>query len=427
MNRPLVVIVAGVVVVAIAFGMNFLAWQEETDGPAPAPVQSPTGSLPAEPVVAASGAKPSVSPPGGNAEPMAAVPAAPHAREAPGGAAPSFDVVRVNPQGDTVMAGRAEPGARIIIYDGDTEIGSATADGHGEWVFIPDRALAAGSHQLGLEASGANGKEAVKSEAIVVLVVPEKGKDVAGQPSDQPAKPLALQVPRDGTGASRVLQKPAAPVGEARTSPVGEAINGSAASSPPAAPGVDTPTARSAAVPAIAPHAPPTAVTVVPALPGAGAAPPKALAMPSLAIEAVDYDQSGGIGLSGRAEPGSVVQLYLDNQFIGRATAGVDGLWSLSPDRQVPPGIYTLRADRVDADGKVLSRLEIPFSRAQPLNQLPPGNYVVVQPGNSLWRIARRTYGEGIQYTVIYDANRDQIREADLIYPGQVFALPATH
>ena len=48
----------------------------------------------------------------------------------------------------------------------------------------------------------------------------------------------------------------------------------------------------------------------------------------------------------------------------------------------------------------------------------------VVQPGNSLWRIARRSYGEGLRYTVIYEANKDHIRDPDLIYPGQVFVIP---
>ncbi|MEL7488070.1 MAG: LysM peptidoglycan-binding domain-containing protein, partial [Pseudomonadota bacterium] len=48
----------------------------------------------------------------------------------------------------------------------------------------------------------------------------------------------------------------------------------------------------------------------------------------------------------------------------------------------------------------------------------------IVQPGNSLWRIARRAYGSGFQYTVIYEANADQIRDPDLIYPGQIFEVP---
>ena len=53
------------------------------------------------------------------------------------------------------------------------------------------------------------------------------------------------------------------------------------------------------------------------------------------------------------------------------------------------------------------------------------GSVIVVEPGNSLWRIARRTYGQGTRYTVIFEANRKQIENPDLIYPGQVFNLPS--
>ena len=47
-----------------------------------------------------------------------------------------------------------------------------------------------------------------------------------------------------------------------------------------------------------------------------------------------------------------------------------------------------------------------------------------MQPGNSLWRIARSRYGSGPNYSVIYEANKEQIRDPDLIYPGQVFTIP---
>ncbi len=74
------------------------------------------------------------------------------------------------------------------------------------------------------------------------------------------------------------------------------------------------------------------------------------------------------------------------------------------------------------------ARIETPFQRADPQRDLAPGQaQVVVQPGNSLWRMARRVYGEGTRYTVIYDANRDFIRDPDLIYPGQVFTVPKTN
>jgi nucleoid-associated protein YgaU len=48
----------------------------------------------------------------------------------------------------------------------------------------------------------------------------------------------------------------------------------------------------------------------------------------------------------------------------------------------------------------------------------------VVSRGDSLWRISRITYGAGMRYAVVYKANRDQIRNPDRIYPGQLFVLP---
>ena len=47
-----------------------------------------------------------------------------------------------------------------------------------------------------------------------------------------------------------------------------------------------------------------------------------------------------------------------------------------------------------------------------------------MQPGFSLWRIARENYGDGFLYVKVFEANKDQIRDPDLIYPGQIFTLP---
>jgi nucleoid-associated protein YgaU len=49
---------------------------------------------------------------------------------------------------------------------------------------------------------------------------------------------------------------------------------------------------------------------------------------------------------------------------------------------------------------------------------------ITVQPGSTLWAISRERYGQGILYVEVFEANRDKIRDPDLIYPGQVFALP---
>ena len=92
----------------------------------------------------------------------------------------------------------------------------------------------------------------------------------------------------------------------------------------------------------------------------------------------------------------------------------------------VAPGDHTLRLDQLAPDGRVAARVEAPFRRVLPA-ELPiaGAQIVVVQPGESLWRIARRLYGDGIHYTDIYQANLSLIRDPDRIFPGQVFATPA--
>ena len=47
-----------------------------------------------------------------------------------------------------------------------------------------------------------------------------------------------------------------------------------------------------------------------------------------------------------------------------------------------------------------------------------------VQPGSTLWAIAKESYGEGIEYFKVFEANKERIRDPDLIYPGQVFEIP---
>ncbi len=141
----------------------------------------------------------------------------------------------------------------------------------------------------------------------------------------------------------------------------------------------------------------------------------------------VDYDESGRIRLTGEAPPGAPIRLYVDNHPAGEVVVGPNGQWSTVLEQELGPGDYTLRLDQLDATGHPVARLETPFTRVSqpPVEGKMQVDYVIVQPGNSLWRIARRLYGKGITYVHIYEANRAQIRDPDLIYPGQVFEIPA--
>ena len=55
----------------------------------------------------------------------------------------------------------------------------------------------------------------------------------------------------------------------------------------------------------------------------------------------------------------------------------------------------------------------------------PSGQNYTVKRGDCLWNIAKKFYGNGSKYTTIYNANRDKIKNPNLIYPGQVLWIPA--
>jgi LysM repeat protein len=380
----------GAAVLVVALGLFFAIYQQDQDDSGDA---VPAPDQPAAPQAngdstgqGATNPQPSQSANAGGA----AQPTTGGEAEQGTGAPPSFDVVRVNPSGDAVIAGRAEPDAEVTILDQGKAIGSVKADGRGEWVFLPDSALDPGEHSFTLESKqeDAAGSEAAKqeSETSVVVLVPQVAKDIAGRTSEQPAGALAIEVPKSGTGPTRVLNVPNQPA---------EASAG-------------------------APKVP--------------------------EISAIDYDPEGRAVLSGRAPGGARLFVYLDNDPIGEAIADENGLWTFTPSTPVKPGLHVIRVDQVDETGKVLARAQTPFEQAAvPLAaQAGAGTQqtasatgtadnstataaegrIVVQPGNSLWKIARESYGQGVRYTVIYEANKEQISNPDLIYPGQVFAVP---
>ena len=276
---------------------------------------------------------------------------------------PSFDVVRVNPNGDAVIAGRAAPGAKVVLLDDGKQIGQAEADDRGEWVLLPDGAIEPGEHKFTLR-SEREGKPALNSERMVIVVVPAPAKDIAGNPVTEPAGALALSVPQTGDGPTQILNLPE--------------TDGEAGSGPVSAPTLDV----------------------------------------------LDFDTAGRMTLSGRAPQGGSVALYLDDKLLGSAEIDGEGRWAFVPSAGLPVGPHTLRIDQVDAAGKVVGRIEQPIEQPDLAGLSPEGDKLIVQPGNSLWRLARRTYGDGMRFSVIYEANKDRIRDPNLIYPGQVIELP---
>ncbi len=267
---------------------------------------------------------------------------------------PSFDVVRVGPDGRAVIAGRAAPKARIVLLDGGKEIAKTESDARGEWVIlVQDPPLAPGQHELRV-VQHLEGRAPVTSEQAVIVVVPPAAS--AGKEESL----VMIDPPRGGT---TLLQ-------------------------PPTAAGV----ARSG----------------------------------DLAVSTLDYDERGQMTVSGLANANSAVRIYLDGKAVAEGKSGADGRWRLSPEQPVSVGKHVLRVERLAADGKPAQRLEMTFERAV-MAAGGDGRRLHIVHGDNLWSIARAHYGEGTRFTVIFEANKDRIRDPNLIYPGQVFSLPKSN
>ncbi len=267
---------------------------------------------------------------------------------APDQIAPSFDLVRVAPDGSAVIAGRAAPGANVQVFSGSIPVAEAIASARGEFVIF------------------------------------------LNAPSETT---LDMQIPAAPEGAALVVSQediiilPAAP----------DAAD---------------------ATPIVVRRTPDTVQIVQPSGP----------AIPSnVSLDLVSYADSGAVQLAGRGQPGNVARIYADGRLAGEAPIAQGGNWALEIS-DIAEGRYVLRVDEITPAGEVLSRTESPFQRQFPEANMPEsfsqGAIIIVQPGNTLWLMATEAYGDGDAYSQIFSANKDAIRDPDLIYPGQIFSIP---
>ncbi|MGF1461993.1 MAG: LysM peptidoglycan-binding domain-containing protein [Maricaulaceae bacterium] len=261
-------------------------------------------------------------------------------------AQPDFDLVRADPRGSLVAAGRGEPGARIVLQDQSGVLEETAVEPSGEWVIIRSEPLSPGARELTV-LQQVEGQDPQVSVQSVLVVIPE----------------------REDARATVVLGKPGGP-STVLQSPFEDQDIG------------------------------------------------------PLRLETVDYDDAGGVIFSGQAAPTARVRVLANEAVLGETRADDEGRWAVVAGATLPAGVYDLQVDQIDADGRVSAVIALPFEREAPGEIALGPDRVVVQPGDSLWRMARRLYGEGVQYTVLYGANQSQIRDPNLIYPGQSFVAP---
>ncbi|PVE25622.1 peptidoglycan-binding protein [Microvirga sp. KLBC 81] len=395
-------------VVAVLVGALYWAWPGAPEQTRGAATPQATLQQPAPQQSSAPQAPPAKAP-----EPKAA-----DAKPAEAPIVPSFDLVRVEPNGESVIAGRAAPGATIELLRGDQVHARAVADASGLFAIVPP-ALPPGSHQVVLQSIAPDGVRQRSHQSVTVVIDASQKRPLVTLTSpDQPTVVLSNPEPPEPQVAQTTPKQPEQ----------------------------------------LAQTAEPAQAAPQPQ-PQANAAPePQAQPAPRPEIKIVSVEtEAGRLFVSGQSAPGATVRLYLNDTLIAPGGAGGDGKVSFSIGSGVRPGEYRIRLDDVDpVSGQVKSRAEVgftvpvqvasaqpeaPAASAQPQADgksatdaqvaasgtvvIPNINTAIISKGDNLWRISQRIYGSGYRYTVIYGANKDQIRNPNLIYPGQVFVLPA--
>ncbi|KEO56280.1 LysM peptidoglycan-binding domain-containing protein [Thioclava pacifica] len=382
-----------VAVVLVVLGLVIWALSRPGEAPAPqpeaqtaeAPVAAPadapaTGTAPAsEPSVASDAPEreQSAEAAPSDAEQVAENAAPESQAESSDLATVQFDALRAAPDGSVTLAGRTDPGAKVdILVDGQS-VSQVQADGAGNFVALFDLPPVTDPRALSLKVTGADGQTRESAETLVLRGQPEA---VAAAASSTDAK------------ATEVAAQPAAPI-------VADAEG---------------------------------ARVLAPAS--------KALVIDTISFGAGETARSEGRG----APEGSDLAAYLDDTLVAEAKPGADGRWVLGLPG-LGTGKHKLRIDARDGTGTVIARAETEFDQpdqivvasaagpagaeAQAVSQAGGAGDAVkvvqIVEGNTLWAIAREVYGDGVLYVRVFDANRDQIRNPDLIYPGQVFTIPA--
>ena len=254
----------------------------------------------------------------------------------------SFDIVRLSPDGDTIIAGKTSPNLKIEIFEGNTKIGSVLSDSNGEWIWVGKIPLDRGVKRFSLKHTDKSGFEFNSNENVIIFL--------EGKTNELPK--IVRFSSKDNYGI-KILNNE-------------EVLDG-------------------------------------------------------LAIDLVEYTPEKKIILKGRSNPSSLIKIFLDNRSYGEVFSDETGYWEFmtsislfkSYDLEV---LSNIKNQEIKLSAKIFEEnIE---------NELFVEKNVIVEPGNSLWRIARKLLGGGIYYSEIYKNNVKKINDPDLIYPGQVFNIP---
>lgn len=288
-------------------------------------------------------------------EPTAETPAQqPAGADAAPQVTPAFELLRVEPNGSTVIAGTAAPGAKIEIVSEDEVIATADVGASGDFAAVLDAPLAPGDYALALRATGPDGT-AVTSEQVATVSVPQQGGGEVLAMISQPGQASELiSVPEAVNTADKLPRVAAEPAATADESAGAQTADAGTAPT-------ETPEAAPAQAPETAPaEAPQAASAETPETAPAG----QPAANAAIQVTAVEIE-GDRIFVAGTATSGSLVRAFADDAAIGEARTDTGGHFVVDGTVSLSVGSHTIRVDLLDDAGNVQVRASVPFERPE--------------------------------------------------------------
>ena len=265
---------------------------------------------------------------------------------------PTFDLVRLEPEGSLIVAGQALPAAKVEVVSGADALGEGTATPGGDFAVVIDDPLAPGDYTLVLRATNPDGSVLTSLQSAIVSVPEQKNGEVLVMVEQPGEASKILTVPQPAEAAAA----PSVPAQQEAAAAPATADNASPQPQPPAAAGQ----------PAVADAAPakPAGEGASAAQPGENAAAPaKPPVRPTVTIEAVEIE-GPMVFVAGSAEARRQIRAYANEIMLGQTAVSDGGRFLVEARRDLPVGEYVIRADVLGPDGvTVIARAAVPFQR----------------------------------------------------------------
>ena len=344
-------------------------------------------------------------------------------------------MAQVSPDGTSVFGGIGPPGETVLLFNGDIIIAETTINEKGDWVAIPEMLFESGSHFIQLGIKPRPGENELSK--LSVRVVAEKTEQnlssldaaenlpLTPETNDKPEtiqlfnteisdlavvvdiednkeqKPLVVFVPKSDESIPVVVQSPEASDQKVDSKSI-EAEK-------------DINRLRSVA----------SVLDAVDKISNS------VDGNEFIQIRSLSWEGKSKLRLSGFARGGHAMRAYFDEVYIASISLNNLGShlkpsrWSMVTEAEMQANRkYSLRAELLDKNDRVLKVSQIKITSDSLEIGSDGSDMVIIHKGDALWRIAYRTYGEGVRYVDIFKRNNARINDPNLIFPDQIFAIP---